>query len=153
MKGQLPTSKRAGSTLDMRFARRIYGVFRGRRVFAGTLDPTQALFQTGGKAAHFILWAERRVSLGAEVWDQIGTTVDRLEFIDHDANLCYVTGADHAACGTFYDRGGGRRLGIPLDCFRVLRADGTVKTARACGGRVPPVKHASVAGTLRPASA
>lgn len=110
--------ERAGTALDHRFTVPIYSSSTGTRKQHGTVDNSQHLYQCGGELGNFVFWKKRAVTLAADVWRQIEPAVNRLEFIDHDKNVCYWIDADIArAEGYLYNAGIGDRWGIPLELF------------------------------------
>ncbi len=120
-------SRRAGATINHKLARPLYATVRGRRSKNGLYDPSQRLYQCGGEFSSFVYWKRREITLPKEVWDAIAAGCGWLEFIDHEKNVCWRVAAETwKAHAQEYNAGIGVRLGLGLDYFTVLDAEGNI---------------------------
>ena len=120
-------SKRAGTKIDHKHVRKIFGWAKTGAKLHGLLDCRQRVYQGGGELHNFVYWKQRLVSLSLEVWEKI-QTAETIELIDHKNNECWRTSMDFARrTGTIYSAGVGQRWGIPLRYFEVEGADGKIR--------------------------
>ena len=125
------TGRRAGTVMGPT-AKPIYGQAKKSLSQHGLLDEEKGVYQCGGELSGFVYWRQRVVSLSMVVWEQLVNLDLTLEFIDHDKNECWRVTSDIAKkYGKGYEAGLGPRFGIPMTCFDVVQADGTVRTAAA----------------------
>jgi len=122
------TSARAGTVLNHKWCHDIY-VMKGRsRRRHGLYDESQRIYQTGGEMSMFIYWKAKLVSIDYDVWLQIAGKVDWIEIIDHEKNECWrISMKKVMKTSTTYDAGIGKRLGVPMEYWHVIRADNTYR--------------------------
>ena len=121
--------QRAGTTLNHSWTHKIMGSGRRGKLTHGLYDESQRIYQTGGELKNFIYWKKRYVTIAEDAWRQIFGKVDWIEVIDHERNECWrisMKKAERAAVK--YDAGLGPRVGIPMDLWTVIKADGTVRS-------------------------
>lgn len=118
---------RAGTPLDHRWTHEIIGTARRKRLH-GLYDESQRLYQSGGEASNFLYWRRRYVSLDYNAWQQVYQKVDWIEMIDHEANECWRIAMKKAIKHAYkYNAGIGDRVGIPMELWDVIRANGYYK--------------------------
>jgi len=117
---------RAGTKLDHKWTHQIEGKGKRGPLVHGLYDESQRLYQTGGELSHFIYWKHRCVSFAKDAWDQIFQRADWIEVIDHERNVCWRIAMGKAIKAAFtYDAGIGKRIGVPMNLWDVIRADGS----------------------------
>lgn len=117
---------RAGTTLDHKWTKKITGSGRqGSRVH-GLYDERQRVYQTGGEMKNFIYWKLHVVSIAKDAWDQVWQKTDWFEVIDHEKNVCWrISGEKARKNALIYNSGIGDRVGVLMELWDVIRADGT----------------------------
>jgi hypothetical protein len=119
---------RAGTQLDHRWTHKIMGHGRRGALVHGLYDESQRIYQTGGELSRFVFWKRRLVTIAEDAWRQVYGKVDWLEVIDHERNECWRISMKRAEkAAVRYDAGLGPRVGIPMDQWSVISADGKVR--------------------------
>lgn len=123
-----PVPERAGTPINHANAEKILGKAAKGKMVHGILDKDTGVYQCGGELKNFVYWKEQLVSIGKDVWDQIANRAKFIEIVDHKKNECYRTNIETAKkYGRIYNAGIGPRYGVPLECFGIARADGTLR--------------------------
>lgn len=118
---------RAGTKLDHKWTHQIVGGGRRGTLVHGLYDESQRIYQTGGELKHFIYWKHKLVTFNKEAWDQFWQRADWIEVIDHERNECWrIALAKAIKSAKVYDAGIGKRVGVPMNLWDVIRADGTI---------------------------
>lgn len=117
---------RAGTVLDHHWTHQITGSGKRGKLVHGLYDESQRVYQTGGEMSHFIFWKRKLVTFNKEAWDQVWQRADWIEVIDHEKNVCWRIATGKATKHAIvYDAGIGQRVGVPMELFDVVRANGS----------------------------
>ena len=116
---------RAGTQLDHHWTHEI----KAKNKVHGLYDESQRVYQSGGEMSRFIFWKKRLVTLDKGAWDQIFQRADWIEVIDHEKNECWrIAGKKAVKSAIKYESGIGPRIGIPMERWDVIRADGSYES-------------------------
>ena len=119
---------RAGTKLNHKWTHEIRGKGRRGSLVHGLYDESQRIYQTGGELSKFVYWKRRWVSISEDAWRQVYEKVDWLEVIDHERNECWRIAMKKAArAAVKYNAGMGPRIGIPMDEWTVITAEGEIR--------------------------
>lgn len=103
------------------------GTARRKRLH-GLYDESQRLYQSGGEVSNFLYWRRKLVSIDYGAWQQVFQKIDWIEIIDHESNECWRIAMKKAIKHAVkYNAGIGDRVGVPMDLWDVIRANGQYK--------------------------
>lgn len=119
---------RAGTKLNHKWTHKIRGSGHRKSLVHGLYDESQRIYQSGGELSRFAFWKRRWITISEEAWRQIYQKVDWIEIIDHERNECWRIAMKKALKEAVpYDAGLGPRIGIPMEDWTVIDANGEIK--------------------------